>query len=126
MTVPSPETVAGLPTPGPATVPAVKVHLDIDDARDDARLTSIVAAVNAIVRALPVARVAAGAEDWSGDEVQHVVEGATMLAARLWRRKDSPDGIAAFGEAGPVYVQRNDPDIAMLLQLGAYARPAVG
>ena len=43
--------------------------------------------------------------------------GATMLAARLIRRRNSPAGIDAFTEAGVAYVQRTDPDVASLLRL---------
>lgn len=52
--------------------------------------------------------------------------GATMLAARLERRKNSPGGLASFGIDGPSYVQGNWPDIAMLLQIGSYAVGRVG
>jgi hypothetical protein len=34
--------------------------------------------------------------------------------------------VATFTADGAVYVQRNDPDVAMLLGLGAYAPPVVG
>lgn len=57
---------------------------------------------------------------------KNLAHGATMLAARVWRRRNTPSGVEAFGELGPVYVQRNDPDIAILLGLGNYMRPAVG
>lgn len=56
----------------------------------------------------------------------NLAHGATMLAARVWRRRNTPSGVEAFGELGPVYVQRNDPDIALLLGLGNHMRPAVG
>jgi hypothetical protein len=50
-----------------------------------------------------------------------------MLAGRLYRRRNSPAGVEAFSDlGGAVYVQRNDPDIALLLRTGAYARPMVG
>lgn len=121
-------TVAGLPTPGPATVSGVRRHLGHadTDTRDQTRLESLVAAVNAKVRAWPVAAKAAGLADWTDPAVADVVEGATMLAARLYRRKNSPAGVEAFGADGAVYVQRNDPDIALLLELGNYGRPVVG
>jgi hypothetical protein len=51
--------------------------------------------------------------------------GATMLAGRLYRRRNSAEGVATFTTDGAVYVQRNDPDIALLLELGPYARPVV-
>lgn len=57
---------------------------------------------------------------------QQFAHGATMLAARIYRRRNSPAGVESFGELGPLYVQRNDPDIAILLGLGSYRRPAVG
>jgi hypothetical protein len=47
--------------------------------------------------------------------------GATLLAARLYRRKDSPGGMAQFGMEGAGYVSGNWPDVALLLGLGNYA-----
>lgn len=119
-----------LPAGGPTTDTLVKAYMEIPeaDASEDARLETIVPAVNAVVRALPVAEVAdadPALDAWPA-EAAHVVQGATMLAARLLRRHNSPDGVASFGDQGPVYVQRNDPDIAMLLQLGQWSSPAVG
>lgn len=52
--------------------------------------------------------------------------GAKMLGARLYRRRNSVEGVATFTGEGAAYVQRNDPDIAMLLGIGAYAPPVVG
>jgi hypothetical protein len=40
--------------------------------------------------------------------------------------QQSPEGVATFTADGAVYVQRNDPDVAMLLGIGAYAPPVVG
>lgn len=112
---------------GPATLPGVKLQLGIaiDDTTDDERLDTIVEAVNVVVRALPVTSGVDLTTDpvvWPGT----VTLGTNMLAARLFRRKDSPSGVVDFGANGPVYVQRNDPDIALLLGLGDYAKPAVG
>lgn len=113
-----------LPVAGPAVLEHVKrlVGIKPDDTTDDDRLARIVAAANSFVRDLPIAARSDGLEAWQA----RVVEGADMLAARLWRRKDSPAGVAALGDFGPVYVQRNDPDVAMLLELGQHSRPAVG
>lgn len=110
------------PADGPATTTQVKALLKITDTADDADLDLIVAAVNAVVRGLPVAQLADDVAAWPAD----VVRGAGMLAGRLFRRKGSPSGVEAFGTNGPVYVQRQDPDIAMLLELGDWARPQVG
>lgn len=110
------------PADGPADREAVKVQLKITDESDDAVLDDIVAAVNALVRGWPVAQLPDDVDAWP----ENVVHGANMLAGRLFRRRNSPSGVEAFGTNGPVYVQRNDPDIAMMLQLGDYSRPSVG
>lgn len=117
-----PTTTLPLPAGGPADLARVKGKLKISDTQDDDELEGIVAAVNAVVRSLPVADRARGAEVWEAS----VAEGACMLAARLHRRKNSPAGVETFGAEGAFYVSRNDPDIAMLLGLGAWAAPAVG
>jgi hypothetical protein len=83
------------------------------------QLAPTVAAVNRIVRRW-LTPDADGV--WGADHVH----GAVMLAARLWRRRRSPDGVAAFAGDTVAYVSRNDPDVAMLLQLGPYAPPVVG
>ena len=50
--------------------------------------------------------------------------GAVQLAGRLYQRRNSAVGVAAFNElGGPVYVARYDPDISWLLRL---TRPRVG
>lgn len=49
--------------------------------------------------------------------------GATMLAARLHRRRNSPAGIESFTADGAAYVTRYDPDAALLLQFDA---PGIG
>jgi hypothetical protein len=82
--------------------------------------TDTTAAVNAVVRRwLPVP---AEGQPWPADQVV----GAVMLAGRIYTRRNSPAGVATFGAEGAVYVQRNDPDVAMLLGLGPYQSLAVG
>lgn len=118
-----------LPAADPTSRDIVKARLDITDTDDDDLLAVTVAAVNAKIREWPVADRARQVDQATADTVgwsAAVQEGATLLAMRLWRRKDSPAGVVAFGDQGAVYVQRNDPDIAMLLNLGAHMRPAVG
>lgn len=51
--------------------------------------------------------------------------GAKMLAARLFRRRNSPGGVENMNDMSPVYIQRNDPDIALLLRIGAHRLPKV-
>lgn len=101
---------------------------DADDSQD-AAIDMFVAATNAMVRDLPVAEKAntdPAPADWSGPELAGIVLGADQLAARLYRRKDNAEGVSATAAASPVYVMRDDPDIAQLLELGAYERPSVG
>lgn len=107
---------------GPAALPAVKTQLGITDNRDDARLSDIIAAVNSEVRCWPVASRSIGLVSW----YPSTALGSTLLAARLFRRKNSPAGVEAFGTGGAAYVMRNDPDIAMMLKLGSWSGPQLG
>lgn len=53
---------------------------------------------------------------WGYPSVPAQIELATrMMAARLYRRKDSPQGIIASADWGAVRVSRTDPDIHALL-----------
>lgn len=107
------------PEAEPTTTAAVKAHLKITDTTDDEAIDSAVAAVNVFVRRTEKARRISvvtpepDPNDWPAD----LIQGATMLAARLFKRRNSPNGVEAFAVAGPVYVRRNDPDIGMLLDL---------
>lgn len=116
--------LVGLPDGGPTSLALVKTQLAIADARDDTKLQPIVDAVNRLVRCWPVCEPAVSATDW--EDFQDVVTGASMLASRLFRRRNSPAGVESFGAQGAAYVMRNDPDIAMLLRLGPWAAPVVG
>lgn len=44
-----------------------------------------------------------------------VTQAATLLAARLYRRKDSPEGVLGSSEWGAVRVSRLDPDVEGLI-----------
>lgn len=113
-----------VPAAGPADRESVKALLRVGGTSDDQVIDQVVAAVNSMVRDLPVA-TPPSSTSWDAWP-ERVELGAVMLAARLFRRRDTPSGVQTFGDYGPVYVQRNDPDIAQLLQLGNYKRPAVG
>jgi Phage gp6-like head-tail connector protein len=52
-----------------------------------------------------------------------VHDACLILAARLFRRKDSPEGVAGFGDLGVVRVGRYDPDYEGLI--GPLVRPEV-
>lgn len=104
----------GLPTDQTDTPQAITA--------DEKRL----AAAAAVERARPdlVTVDGAGAASFAADP--DVIEGALMLAARLYARKGSPQGLASYGDFGPAPVTRLDPDIERLLGVGRYGRPAVG
>lgn len=94
----------------------LKARLHLVDSAHDAELTRLIAVVSALVT------------EWVGPaaaETAPVKLGAEMLAARLWGRRNSPAGLESISEAGPVYVSRNDPDIAQLIGLGVHRRPVV-
>jgi len=116
--------LVGLPAGGPTSLALVKVQLSIavDDVRNDDQLESLVDGVNGSVRGWAVSEPVVDQAEWP----DRIVMGATMLVARLFRRKNSPAGVEAFGSQGAVYVMRNDPDIAMMLRLGSWQGPAVG
>ena len=80
----------------------------------DESLLSVCGAAIAYVSALPVV-----ADRVSGEPSEAAYVGMTMLAARLYKRKDTPSGLESFGEWGSSYVSRYDPDIATLLRLKA-------
>lgn len=111
-----------LPAAGPATPEAVTTESGPIPAADAPLIAAAVDAVNAAVRSWNCAALAVGKAEWPAD----VVKGANMLAARLYRRRNSPSGVEAFGDLGPVYVQRRDPDIAMLLHIGSHSYPQIG
>lgn len=81
------------------------------------------AAVAAFVAALPgtLAR-----QDADGTWCAETRLGATMLAARLIRRRNSPAGVEAFSDSGATYVSRHDPDVSLMLRIERKAAPQIG
>ena len=88
--------------------------------QDLAALEMVLAAVNEYVESLPsIDRDVVGG--WAGTTAL----GAVMLAARIYRRKNSPGGIEAVGDM-TTYVSRYDSDIARLLNIDTFRKPMVG
>lgn len=117
--------IEGLPEEGPSTLPAVKKALGIADAdtTEDDRLEISIASVNAQVRTWRTAYRSVDQETWWPP----TIDGCDRLVCRLDGRRNSPLGVAAFATEGPAYVQLNDPDIAILLELGpAYSGIGLG
>lgn len=100
----------------PITLQDVARHLGTS--RPDENLKSVIAAAVAMV------------EGWKGVPIDQWPDswrlGTIMLIARFDRRRNSPAGVDTITEMGPVYIQRRDPDVAQLLELGAFAKPVVG
>lgn len=111
-----------LPAAPVTTTEKVKAWSGITGTTHDLDLDEIVAAVDEFVRGLEsVARIDA-ADDWpivAGVEAwpNRYALGAKMLAARLNRRKNSPEGVATFTGEGAAYVRRNDPDVAAMFRM---------
>lgn len=114
--------LVGLPAGGPTSRDDIKALLGLDDDAADAQVDDVAAAVNTLVRSWPVAQAAVGSDSWPAD----IELGAGKLGARLWRRRNSPAGVASVSAGVAVYEARSDPDIAQLLKLGPYRPPQVG
>src|SRR6187431_2853637 len=97
------------------------LRLPAADTADDDLIAQCVAAVNVWVAAGPYVAALPDPVVWPDD----VTLGATMLAARLFRRRNTPAGIEALGD-GAVYVPRRDSDVDSMLHIGAWAPPRVG
>jgi hypothetical protein len=108
----------------PTTVGAVRAHLGLTPARpvDDLALANAVAAANDLVAALrPDLSSPAAIEEEDGDPWPARADyAATLQAARLYGRRGSVQGVAAFAEVGVSLLPRLDPDVRLLLQLGEY------
>jgi hypothetical protein len=57
---------------------------------------------------------------------REVYQAAVNLAARWYRRRNSPAGIESIGDAGIAYVARFDPEIERALRIGSYRRAVIG
>lgn len=44
-----------------------------------------------------------------------VDQAVTLYSARLWKRRNSPEGVAGFGDVGAIRVSALDPDVELLL-----------
>lgn len=96
----------------------VEAWLRLDAGTDADLIADVVAATNVWVSRTPYVASIPTDLDWPAD----ILQGATMLAARLYRRRNTPGGIEAFG-ADAVYVPRRDADVTAMLHLAA---PRVG
>lgn len=105
----------------PTTVALVQQHLGLSPARpvDDDALAAAVAAANDMVAAYRPGLTATGTWPARADFA------ATLQAARLYGRRGSVQGVAAFQDVGVSMLPRLDPDLRSLLELGEYQRSVV-
>lgn len=95
------------------------LKLPAPSAEDAALLDEIAASVSAWVNDFAPLAGRTEAGDWTSSTSL----GAKMLAGRLWRRRNSPNGVEVFTDQGAAYVSRFDPDVARMLRLNV---PRVG
>lgn len=108
------------------TAAKVGSHLKLSTA--DQLCTDAATAVNAILQDRP--ELLTETTDEAGTITQVPAPsaelGATMLGARLHRRRNTPNGLEAIDGTVASYVARTDPDVARLLLIDSFAPPAVG
>lgn len=93
------------------------------DLTGDAVLTSCVKAANSVTARY----VGDDLSDQTVPTLDDAKQAATMLAARLYRRRNSPEGIQGITPEGiAIGIVRSDADIARLLRIDAYTVPQVG
>lgn len=113
-----------MPIPEYTTVPAAGQWLQLSgEVGDDTVLASCVVAANSVV-----SRYAGeDASDQTIPTLDDAEQAATMLAARLYRRRNSPEGVQGITPEGvAVGIVRSDADIARLLRIDGFAVPQVG
>lgn len=104
-----------------ATVESVQVFLGLRPAQavDDEALAAAVAAANDMVAALR--------PDLTTDATwpPRCDQAATQQAARLYGRRGSVQGVAAFQDVGVSLLPDLDPDLKALLELGRFQKSVI-
>jgi len=103
-------------TPPPPEPPAPLIDADLDALR--ASLGAVSPVANALLNRSLVA-----SRSWVRERVQsctydtpEVQEAIVLLASRLYKRRQSPEGVAGWGDLGIVRIIASDPDIERLLE----------
>lgn len=104
------------------TTDQVKTWLRLADDVDDDLLQDVVAAANDWAGHLPWLQALT---DVGTPWPVRADQGVTMLAARLYRRRNTPSGVEAFTDQ-VVYLPRRDSDVDMMLRVGSHAMPVTG
>lgn len=116
-------------TSGGVTAGDVTSWLRLTDPADQSLIEDVCAAVNAWCARLPYVRAGSVVVDqddptvvlWPADAYQ----GARMLAARMYRRRNTPSGVESMTDV-VVYLPRRDSDVDQLLRIGGYGRVQIG
>lgn len=90
----------------PADLDSLRAYLGSQSTRDD----SVLAGCLDVATAWVTARVYSASVEQP--EVQQAV---LLLAARLYKRRQSPEGVSGWDDLGVVRIMSRDPDIAALL-----------
>ncbi|WP_290055659.1 hypothetical protein [Amycolatopsis solani] len=113
----------------PPTLAELKDDKDIaaEDTTDDAALTRrLDAVVEFVERVRPRFNYTADPASTLPAPSADLVLGSLMLAARLYTRRRSPDGMVMMAELGAGRVPAFDPDIERLLGIGRHAKWVLG
>jgi len=112
----------------PATVATLRTYLGVDPAStvDEAAMGAAVAAANDLVG---VYRPDLVTDPTTGDPLAdwppRADQAAIVEAARLYGRRGSVQGVAAFADVGVSLLPRLDPEFRSLLELGEYQPSAI-
>ena len=104
-----------------ATVEAVKTYLGLDPATtvDSEALAAACTAANDLI--ITFRPDLTETEPWA----PRAQQAAVVEAARLYGRRGSVQGVAAFADIGVSLLPRLDPEVRSLLELGEYQRSVV-
>ena len=111
----------------PATVATLRTYLGVDPAStvDEEAMGGAVAAANDLVTVLrpdlTTGEDGAPLATWP----PRCTQAALVEAARLYGRRGSVQGVAAFADVGVSMLPRLDPEVRSLLELGEYQRSVV-
>jgi hypothetical protein len=112
----------------PATVVSVRIHLGVDPAStvdQDALEAAVAAANDVVVMWRPDLTTDPGDGSVLPTWPARVDQAAVIEAARLYGRRGSVQGVAAFADLGVSLLPRLDPEVRSLLELGEYQRSVV-
>lgn len=112
----------------PATVATLRTYLGIDPASQvdqDAMAAAVAAANDYVPQLRPDLTHDAATGDLLAEWPPRVDQAAIVQAARLYGRRGSVQGIAAFADLGVAMLPRLDPEVRSLLELGEYQRSVI-